>query len=49
MLDRLGACIVYLFGQVRLGVVHQSPSLVRWELSVKGDMCWLCWYANGTG
>ena len=21
-------------------MVHQSPSLVRYELSVKGDMCW---------
>jgi len=32
--------IVYLFGRVWLGTVHQSPSLVRYELSVKDDMCW---------
>jgi len=29
--------IIYLFGRVWLGAVHQSPSLVQYELSVKDD------------
>jgi len=32
--------IIHLFGREWLGMVHQSSSLVRYELSVKDDMCW---------